>query len=94
MYGLKRKETAAAEKPKETLAHKMVRDIIGIDPAEIIVEFNKVAEQIKAGVTAMEATAKSVASLDQRVASLDQRLGKVETIVARIEQNQAEKTAS
>ncbi len=82
MYGLKRKTAETeAEPKKETLAHKMVRDIIGIDPAEIIVEFNKVAEQIKAGVAAMESTAKSVASLDLR-------LSKVENMVARIEQNQ------
>lgn len=83
MYGLKRKAEHAGEdyKPhKETLAHKMIRDLIGIDPAEIIVEFNKIADQIKAGVAAMEATSKSVASLDQR-------LSKVENSVARIEQN-------
>lgn len=83
MYGLKRKAEHTGEdaRPhKETLAHKMIRDLIGIDPAEIIVEFNKIADQIKAGVAAMEATSKSVASLDQR-------LSKVENSVARIEQN-------
>ena len=81
MYGLKRKAEASEEKPKETLAHKMIRDIIGIDPNEILGEFQKVAGQISEGVKAMQ--------------SLDARVGNIETAVARIERRQEEgKSAS
>lgn len=81
MYGLKRKEATPVStevKPKETLAHKMIRDIIGVDPQEMIAEFTKIAGQIKAGVDAMQ-------SIDGRVAKLENAVDRIEALLTKKE---------